>query len=421
MKKETLLVIFTYTYPYEPPIEQFLDDEIQFLEKEDLDILLVPVSREIKDNEYPIAQSSEKITTCKINRKNLNSETLIGVFQSVKAIKYIGNDWIRLIHYVQQNHKKSAAKETLTHYIQGNAFYSEFVKQIPRNISLDRKKIILYSYWFNPAVVAEALFKKSLMKKHRAQVYAYARAHGDGDLYHVGLEGYRPCLKLINDEIDAVFTISENGKELLCDQGIRNVEVHRLGVTSKNEFIPTQDKTPLIVSCSVINDNKRVERIPEILSKIHTNVRWIHFGSGPKEQELTSYCKEILPNNISWELRGWTEHNLIMDFYKNETPDLFINVSKVEGIPVSIMEAMAYSIPCIATNVGASNEIVLDGQNGMLIPADFIPEEIAVRIEEYFLFSDDTKDAKRKCAYLTYKGKYCSTSNYRLFTKRILS
>ena len=40
MPKKTLLIIFTYKYPFEPPTEQFLDDELPYLLKEDIDVLV---------------------------------------------------------------------------------------------------------------------------------------------------------------------------------------------------------------------------------------------------------------------------------------------------------------------------------------------------------------------------------------------
>ena len=47
--------------------------------------------------------------------------------------------------------------------------------------------------------------------------------------------------------------------------------------------------------------------------------------------------------------------------------DLFVNMSLSEGIPVSIMEAISFGIPIIATNVGGNAEIVND-ETGVLIP-----------------------------------------------------
>lgn len=49
--------------------------------------------------------------------------------------------------------------------------------------------------------------------------------------------------------------------------------------------------------------------------------------------------------------------------------DVFVLPSYVEGLPVSILEAMANAKPVIATNVGAIPEIVADGKSGMLFDA----------------------------------------------------
>ena len=48
----------------------------------------------------------------------------------------------------------------------------------------------------------------------------------------------------------------------------------------------------------------------------------------------------------------------MLDYYKNNIIDIFINLSASEGIPVSIMDAISFGIPCIATNVGGTGEIV---------------------------------------------------------------
>lgn len=49
--------------------------------------------------------------------------------------------------------------------------------------------------------------------------------------------------------------------------------------------------------------------------------------------------------------------------------DLYVNSSSTEGISLTILEAMSAGLPVIATAVGGTPEIVVDGETGILIPA----------------------------------------------------
>ena len=57
---------------------------------------------------------------------------------------------------------------------------------------------------------------------------------------------------------------------------------------------------------------------------------------------------------------------------------LFINLSETEGIPVSIMEAISFNIPVLATNTGGVNEIVGESfSTGILIPVNLEEHKIS--------------------------------------------
>lgn len=418
--KKTLLIIFTFKYPFEPPTEQFLDDELRFLAEEDADILLVPSAREKKNVLYAFPGTRDNISVCEIRRSCLPCETFSGLLSAAGHIGYLRDDIRRIRRESNLQNKTHAVKETLKEYVQAGALCRDFVRQIPDRIFRSRERIVLYSYWLNPAAAAEALFKKYLKKKYHVPVSAFARAHGDGDLYRKDTGHCRPCLRLLNEELDMVFPISRNGRESLMLDGIRKAETRRLGVKKTSPFLASGNSVPLVVSCSVVNDNKRVEKIADILSRFRQEVRWIHFGGGPREQSLRAHCEKVLPGNVRWELRGWTDHDAILDFYRKETPDLFLNVSGMEGIPVSIMEAMSCSIPCAATDVGASCEIVADGRNGFLFPVEFDLEETARRIGDYLFGDEGTKVRMRKSSYATFEQEYDAAANYAAFADRIV-
>src|SRR5213078_1387922 len=44
-------------------------------------------------------------------------------------------------------------------------------------------------------------------------------------------------------------------------------------------------------------------------------------------------------------------------------------VSSSEGMPGTLMEAMAMGVPVLGTDVGGTNELVVDGESGLLVPA----------------------------------------------------
>jgi glycosyltransferase involved in cell wall biosynthesis len=80
------------------------------------------------------------------------------------------------------------------------------------------------------------------------------------------------------------------------------------------------------------------------------------------------------------KLNGFVDNKNLIKFYQSQPVDLFLNVSASEGLPVSIMEALSFGIPVIATDVGGTSELVNEN-NGQLIPANFDINELAYSIE----------------------------------------
>lgn len=89
------------------------------------------------------------------------------------------------------------------------------------------------------------------------------------------------------------------------------------------------------------------------------------FGKGGLEQELKHMAKDLgIGGKVSFP--GFRKNVLeIIRSYR-----MFVLSSDYEGIPNSLMEAMALGIPCIATDcpIGGPGLCIKDGENGILIP-----------------------------------------------------
>jgi glycosyltransferase involved in cell wall biosynthesis len=155
------------------------------------------------------------------------------------------------------------------------------------------------------------------------------------------------------------------------------------------------------------------------LSEIkNLKITWVHFGDGPKLAEIKALALEILSSNITFEFKGRVTNKEVLTWYAENNPSLFINVSTTEGIPVSIMEAMSFGIPVIATDVGGCSEIV-NNENGMLLSANPTREEIADGIVKLMQFSKPEFNLKKRSALNTFNEKFNAEMNYKDFIERI--
>ncbi len=71
--------------------------------------------------------------------------------------------------------------------------------------------------------------------------------------------------------------------------------------------------------------------------------------------------------------------------------DVYVQASVAEGISTTLLEAMAVGRPVVATDVGSTSEVVEDGVNGFLVPANS-PDAIARRVVS-LLNDRDKRDA----------------------------
>jgi len=99
--------------------------------------------------------------------------------------------------------------------------------------------------------------------------------------------------------------------------------------------------------------------------EVNKNVKFLIIGDGKQEKKLKKMAFELeLNDNIIFG--GWRTDLA----YLYRLMNLFVLSSKSEGLPISILEAMASKMPVVSTNVGGISEAVQHGISGLLVPSD---------------------------------------------------
>lgn len=280
---------------------------------------------------------------------------------------------------------------------------------------------VIYAYRFEYQPYLGILLNKRLMKYKNV-----ARAHRI-DLYETESKlSYLPLREYILEHLDKVYLIAEDGKKYLSTKFPKykvKMGVSKLGTINHSvQKIVYPIKQFTVISCSTVYPVKRVNLIAEALSCIRDkNIRWIHYGEGPKLEQLRDFCNKNLSNNIDWCLEGYVDNKKLLEKYENEQFHIFINVSTSEGIPVSIMEALSFGVICIATNVGGTSEIVEDDYNGLLLDKDFTVEQLVNAISYFYDMNEYDYQKYRDQSRESWDKNYNADKNYTNFVHDLLS
>ena len=137
---------------------------------------------------------------------------------------------------------------------------------------------------------------------------------------------------------------------------------------STRESFGIANGTFLIGFVGRLHPQKGVEILLEAFARCHPehkNSFLLIVGEGELQNRLEAYATSL----------GITNQILFLGSRK-EIPeilvslDLFVLPSLWEGLPMVLLEAMAAGLPVIATSVGGTPEVVVDGTTGYLVPPE---------------------------------------------------
>lgn len=144
------------------------------------------------------------------------------------------------------------------------------------------------------------------------------------------------------------------------------------------------DSEPLYLNVARYEPQKRQETLIEAMKDVSYHSPSAHLlivGWGSLESTLRA---KVQAEGLSDDITVTGRVPEIHGYYA--AADVFVSASAFEGLPVTILEAMAAECPIVATDINGVREVVLDDETGRLVPPGE-PEQMAAAMRE---FTDQT-------------------------------
>lgn len=370
----TRVILLAHEFPYAYGDAAFITPEIEAIAKS-FDEVIIATSRDLPD--YKILPLPENC----LFLGGLNPTKIVNL---LRGLVHNPRHVLGVLTQGRQDSRAASKLAALKAALMGLSIASH--PKLRRYLSNNNQEVrtVVYSFWGRDIGYSLPWIQGSVdaiaVRLHRYDLYE-------------GRSGKIPLQLEVLESATRIFPISDHGRNYILQKypelSPSKVIVQRLGVEGPSEPVERPStQTVHIVSCSSIIGVKRVDRILQVAEHLairHGNVRWVHFGDGPLSGALSEAISTAMKRTpqLTVDLRGQTSNQEVVAHYENSEVSLFINLSASEGIPVSIMEAIAWNIPVVATAVGGTPEIVgKQHRTGLLVDPEASVGEIVDKVAD---------------------------------------
>lgn len=290
------------------------------------------------------------------------------------ANHYLGlySYWTERVQYNQIGKKKATSK----------GIYSlpfdvcKFIKKI----LFFKPDIILLNPSLGTTAIARDLIFLRIAKLFNKQVAVFFHGFNKDSIAHIDIHNLTKQL----NKCECIFVLANEFREIIRNWGV-TIPIHLTTTKVDNKLIESFDINSRTGRLSNILYLARTTRekglfitlgaFKEIQSR-HPHLQLNIVGDGKDLEEAKNFCKTNALNNITFygSLSG---KDLVEQFQK---ADLYILPSYHEGMPTSVLEAMAFGLPIISRPVGGLCDFFINGTMGELIDS-FNSEDFAKSIE----------------------------------------
>jgi len=143
------------------------------------------------------------------------------------------------------------------------------------------------------------------------------------------------------------------------------------------------EKNGYIVAVSRLVRHKGIHTLIKAYNQLSTDKKLVIVGGGAKTEDYVNEIKELAKNNSNIIFAGQKADADLAALFKNAY--LFIQPSETEGLSIALLEAMAYGVPAIISNIEENQEAA---ENLALEFVNKSPEDLKRKLK-YALENED--------------------------------
>jgi glycosyltransferase involved in cell wall biosynthesis len=180
----------------------------------------------------------------------------------------------------------------------------------------------------------------------------------------------RPLLRMIWKNASAIVANSAGLRDLALQFDSRfEIPIIPNGVDAERFRAETHENSyARIFSVGRIVYQKGLDLAMRALSGLKDlDWEWRIAGDGP-QMALLKTLAETLGIQDRIQFLGWQAHDFLVEHYG--WSNMFLFPSRHEGMPNAVLEAMASGLPVVASRISGNEELVVDGETGLLVPSE---------------------------------------------------
>jgi len=234
---------------------------------------------------------------------------------------------------------------------------------------INNKNNIVHIHGASKSSFYRKYFFYKVAKLFRAKIIYHIHGGGFGDFYLNSNSLVKKKIKLVINNVDCLICLSPQWETFYK----KNFSPKKIRII--NNIIPyipiyKSIKSKEFITFLFLGDITErkgtwllLKVIDEIKSNLSGKARFLIGGKGEIDKLNTIIKKDKLENIVKYI--GWVDGETKQKSFLDS--NVFILPSYIEGLPISILEAMSYGLSIISTNVGGIPEVVHDEYNGYLI------------------------------------------------------